>query len=162
MPLDDDPTEKNTDQVQHAPNDEVAVVEAPPQEVDLNDDDIVRNLTSAILESGGAFDTASLAVLAQSSGPLPPPQMLEDYNHIIPDGANRIMLMAEKAQAAQIDDRQEGRRAERWGQFFAFVCVLAVLSTGIVLAAVGQATAGLSFSGFGLAAMVYAFVRGRG
>lgn len=162
MSVDDDPTEKNTDEDQHSRNDEAAVVEAPPQEVDLSEDDILDNLTSAIVASGGAFDTASLAVLAQTSGPLPPPQVLKDYNEIIPNGADRIMVMSENAQAASIEDRREERRAERRGQIFAFLCVIAVLSTGIVLAGVGETTVGLSFSGVGLAAMVYAFVRGRG
>ena len=76
MTLNDDPTEKNTDEAQHAPNDEVAVVEAPPQAADLNADEILEHLFSAISAGDGASDIASLAVLAQTSGPLPPPQML--------------------------------------------------------------------------------------
>ena len=72
------------------------------------------------------------------------------------------MSLSDKAQTAQIEDRREGRRAERRGQYFAFVCVLAVPLTGIGFAAVGGTAAGLSFSGFGLAAVVIAFVRGRG
>ena len=161
MMLDDDPTEKNTDEAQPPPNDEVAVVEAPSREADVDDDDILEHLASVIVASGEASDIASLAVLAQTSGPLPPPQMLKDYDDMIPNGADRIMVMSEKAQAAEIEDRQEGRRAERRGQIFAFMCVLAVLSTGIVLAAAGQAAAGLGLTSFGLATMVYAFVRGR-
>ena len=58
-------------------------------------------------------------------------------------------------------DRREGRKAERRGQYFAFVCVLAILVSGLAFATVGQESVGISFSGFGLAAMTYAFVRGR-
>ena len=72
------------------------------------------------------------------------------------------MSMAETALSAQIEDRKEGRKAERRGQFFAFVCVLAVLATGLILTTVGREPAGVSISAFGLAAMVYGFVRGRG
>ncbi len=111
--------------------------------------------------SDGASYIASLGVLAQTSGPLPPPQILQDYNEIIPNGADRIMVMSERAQAAPIEGHREGRRAERRGQFFAFVCVLAVLSTGIVLAVTGQSVTGFGLTSFSLATMVYAFVRGR-
>lgn len=162
MTLDGDPTEKNTDEVQDSPNDETAVVGAPRQEVELTVDEVFERFASALLEGGEAFDMTTHAVLAQRSGPLPPPQMLQDYNGIIPDGANRIMLMAEKAQSADIDDRHEMRRAERRGQYFAFVCVLAVLATGLVLTAVGREVVGSSIAVSSLAAMVYAFVRGRG
>ena len=40
------------------------------------------------------------------SGPLPPPGILDAYNQTIPDGANRIMAMAEEQQDAIIADRQ--------------------------------------------------------
>ena len=39
---------------------------------------------------------------AQWSGPLPPPGALDHFNRIIPDGANRIMLMIEREQAHRI------------------------------------------------------------
>ena len=88
--------------------------------------------------------------------------MLEEYNQTISDGANRIMSMAERGQTAMIADRAEQRRAERRAQIFAFICVLAILGTGIVLMAIGRVVAGLLLSCPGLAAVVYAFVRARG
>jgi uncharacterized membrane protein len=33
------------------------------------------------------------------SGPIPPPDLLERYNQIIPEGADRILKMAEKQSA---------------------------------------------------------------
>ena len=41
------------------------------------------------------------------SGPLPPPQMLEQYNRAVPNGAERIMAMAEK-QAAEVISASKG------------------------------------------------------
>lgn len=38
----------------------------------------------------------------QWSGPLPPPAALEQFNNIIPDGANRILAMVEQEQAHRI------------------------------------------------------------
>ena len=124
-------------------------------------DDIIPTLASALLSSGETLDIANFAVSAGMSGPLPPPWILEGYNETIPDGANRIMTMAETGQAAMIADRKEQRRAERRAQIFAFICVLAILGTGIVLMVIGQVVAGLLLSCPGLAAVVYAFVRVR-
>lgn len=39
---------------------------------------------------------------AQWQGPLPPPGALEQFDKIIPNGAERIMVMCEKEQAARI------------------------------------------------------------
>jgi uncharacterized membrane protein len=44
------------------------------------------------------------------SGPLPPPGALQQFNDIIPDGADRIMRMVEAEQAHRI-----GHEAERLG-----------------------------------------------
>lgn len=158
MTIGDDAGEESVGADLRAPSDQVDVVHAESQEVDFSIDDAVRQLSSAILEGGGAFDSTNLAVLAQMSGPLPPPLMLRDYDEIIPDGANRMMVMAETTQGAIIADRREGRKAERRGQVFAFICVLAVLATGIVLALLGQEVTGSILSAVGLTAMVYAFV----
>lgn len=157
-----DPPEYDTDKVAESPNDETAVVEATSQEVDPVISDMLRQFATAINESAEVSVTSELAVHTQTSGPLPLPKVLQEYNDLIPDGANRIMSMAETTLSAQIEDRQESRRAERRGQVLAFVCVLSVLATGFLLAALSQGTASLTVSVFGLAAMVYAFVRGRG
>ena len=156
-----DPAENDANEPEEPPSDESAVAQVTPQEIDPDIADVVRQVASAINESTGVSVSSELSVLSRS-GPLPPPEMLHEYNEMIPDGANRIMLMAEKAQAAHISDRQESRRAERRGQLLAFACVLSVLATGLLLAAVGQGIESLTVSVSGLAAMVYAFVRGRG
>ena len=41
-------------------------------------------------------------VSAQWQGPLPPPGALEQFDRIIPNGAERIMVMCEKEQAARL------------------------------------------------------------
>lgn len=43
-----------------------------------------------------------IAARQQFSGPLPPPDMLLKYNDIVPDGAERIIVMAEKQQNHRI------------------------------------------------------------
>lgn len=37
-----------------------------------------------------------VATSVEISGPIPPPQMLQQYNNIVPDAAERIIRMAEK------------------------------------------------------------------
>lgn len=38
----------------------------------------------------------------QFQGPLPPPAMMEDYDRIIPNGANRLVVLSEKQTAHRI------------------------------------------------------------
>ncbi len=44
------------------------------------------------------------------SAPLPPPNIMKGYDDIIPNGAERIMQMAEKEQDSQITERTETRK----------------------------------------------------
>lgn len=73
---------------------------------------------------------------SEFSGPLPPPGMLARYNDALPDGADRIVKMAE----AQSSHR---RTIESRGQIFAFVLALVAIVGGIVLIATGHSIAGL-------------------
>jgi uncharacterized membrane protein len=77
-------------------------------------------------------------LLAQAifRGPLPPPGMLARYNDALPDGADRIVKMAE----GQSSHRQT---MESRGQIFAFVLALVAIAGGIVLIAVGRSVEGL-------------------
>ena len=49
-----------------------------------------------------------------ASGPLPPPEMLKRYNDALPNGAERIMAMAEREQA-------QAHQMRRWGVFLTAV-----------------------------------------
>ena len=56
---------------------------------------------SAVVQSSPPAELA-VAPIAQNhslrpgyAGPIPPPAMLKEFNEIIPDGANRILKMAE-------------------------------------------------------------------
>ncbi|MFT4190894.1 MAG: DUF2335 domain-containing protein [Comamonas sp.] len=50
---------------------------------------------------------AAVVQSQQWEGPLPPPGALQQFNAIIPDGANRIMAMVEAEQAHRIKTDQE-------------------------------------------------------
>jgi uncharacterized membrane protein len=92
------------------------------------------------VERRAAEQVASFQVTAATfSGPLPPPTILEGYNQIIPNGAERIMAMTERNQSHRHDIENrviEGNiRAQPRGQWFAFIISLVAIGGGIVLAA---------------------------
>lgn len=88
---------------------------------------------------------------ASFSGPLPLPSLLAQYNEIIPNGAERIMVMAERQSAHR--ERLEARVVEgnvanqTRGSYFAFVIALVALLGGFSLIYEGK-------SGEGLAAII--------
>lgn len=55
-------------------------------------------------------------VRASWEGPIPPPALIEQYNAIIPNGAERIMRMAEKAQDADIEMHRGWLKTNARGQ----------------------------------------------
>lgn len=75
---------------------------------------------------------------ASYEGPIPPPNLLAEYNEIIPDGANRIMTMAEKQQEhrhyiektvieAGVDQSKRGLNRGFW------ICtIFGVISGGLI------------------------------
>lgn len=73
-------------------------------------------------------------VSAQWQGPLPPPGALEQFDRIIPNGAERIMVMCEKEQESRLSNDRLYTIAE--------VCIEAggrVVGAILVLACIGAA-----------------------
>lgn len=81
------------------------------------------------------------------SGPLPHPSALEQYNALIPQGAERIMAMAERQSAHRESLEALALRAniarETRGAYFAFVLAVITISGGIFLIHEGKSTSGL-------------------
>ncbi len=80
----------------------------------------------------------SFSISQSHSGPLPPPEQLEKYNQIIPNGAERIMIMAENQSSHRlgIEDKvidgqvtQSGK-----GQIFGFIIALISILLSFTLA----------------------------
>lgn len=72
-------------------------------------------------------------VSAQWAGPLPPPNVLNGFNDVVENGAERIFRMAEKEQEHRISyetaelnaTRRDFRRGQVIGSLLALVCVSA-------------------------------------
>jgi len=98
-------------------------------------------------------------------GPLPRPDFLAKYNEIIPDGANRIMLMAERQQEHRFGLENKAmdsqlKQSSR-GQIFGFIICLIGLSVSGYMAYLGYAIAGSILGGTGLIGLVSLFVVGK-
>jgi uncharacterized membrane protein len=76
------------------------------------------------------------AVRVKFSGPLPHPHLLAQYNKAVPDGAERILRLAE----GQVEHRQS---MESRAQAFTFALAMVALLGGIVLIALGNGAEGL-------------------
>ena len=96
------------------------------------------------------------------SGPIPPPGILEKYNEIIPNGAERIMAMAEKQSAHRewLEKRvvDGGVRSQTRGAWFAFIIAILATSGGICLIYQGKSVAGLTTILGSVAGLVGVFV----
>lgn len=81
------------------------------------------------------ISSASAMSVRLRQGPLPSPEYIEAYGRLIPNGAERLMALAEKQAAHRMqEEAREGRLASR-GQVLAFVVVFGLLglSTAYVL-----------------------------
>lgn len=95
-------------------------------------------------------------------GALPKADELEKYALIIPNGAERIMAMAEKEQnhvhKEEGLDRATNRDLARSGQKIAAVLTLACIISAVWLILLGHDTAGNVFGGVGLLQIIGAFI----
>lgn len=79
--------------------------------------------------------------LQQWSGPLPAPADLEKFNQIVPNGAERIVAMAEKEQGHRIKYEKIGLSASiyesRRGQYLGSIISLVAVLGAIYAASIG-------------------------
>ncbi len=134
----------------------------------LSENEPLENLTSdqlikIILEKRTSEET-------HFSGPLPPPEMLEQYNKGVPDAANRILVMAEKqaehrryCEKKQVDTES---RDSLLGILSALIVSIVILITGTVIVIVAGGVvgtiAGTLLNLTGIATIIGTFLRGTG
>lgn len=100
-------------------------------------------------------------------GPLPAPEDLSVYNQIIPDGANRIMAMAEKSQDL-MDKRLEYEGSlkkkeqsnQHFGQKAGAFTVFLFTALSAYIAHLGDTHSAALLMGAGLASLVASFIVG--
>jgi uncharacterized membrane protein len=81
-------------------------------------------------------------------GPLPPPEILRQYGEVVPNGAERIMVMAERNQehrhGLETEVITKGVRNESRGQWLGFTLFILLIASGTYLLATGKRLEGLS------------------
>jgi uncharacterized membrane protein len=99
-----------------------------------------------------------------TTGPLPNPEILEKYNAIINNGAERIMIMAEK----QSEHRQSLEkivigsdvRRQNWGVIAGFILTIFGLIASVYVIINGHDAAGVGIFGGALVTIIITFLTG--
>lgn len=105
-----------------------------------------------------------LIMFEATSGSMPPPSMLSRYNEVIPNGAERIVAMAESQQSHRMElenrvvdsDISIRNRALHLG----FLVVMAAIVGGVILALMGLEIIGSTMIATGLISSGLAFFKG--
>lgn len=99
------------------------------------------------------------------SGPLPPPEIISDYEKILPGGAERIFAMAEKEQVHRhsMDSLAVNGaiRKDKRGQWMGFSIAIIILAIASVFAWKGNTTFAGTLIAIDLLGLVSVFVLGR-
>lgn len=99
------------------------------------------------------------------SGPIPPPDVLRDYEAVFPGCAERIVAMAERQSAHRQDIESTLMRShavvERRGQLSAFIIAMFAIAVGAYLIHIDKDVKGLIAIVSALAALVVPFLYGK-
>jgi uncharacterized membrane protein len=98
------------------------------------------------------------------SGPLPPPEIVEYYNKIIPDGADRLLKMVEVQSEHRRNCETAGLNASisitKRGQNFAFILSVLGFTSAILCAYLGQPVPSSIIGGGTLIGLASLFIKG--
>ena len=98
------------------------------------------------------------------SGPLPPPEILIRYNDAVPDGAERIIALAERqaAHRMELESRVVDADIKRanWGLVAGLIVALVGLVASFLMVDRGNAVAGVVVGSLDLGGLVAIFVYG--
>lgn len=109
----------------------------------------------------------NLHVRQEWSGPLPPPAALEAFNRILPNGADRVVKMAEAEQAHRLEYEKTGlvasTREARLGQIVGGLLSFVALGGAIYTAHIGAPwQVSVAFLSLPIMGLVRALIRPRG
>lgn len=150
-------------------------IKKPQQEIPEELQEIEEDLTSVNPEIFKGVPTKKKMEILQSlsivsisrshSGPLPDAETLIKYNSVIPDGADRIMKMAESQQSHRISIEDKVITSQssqsKLGQIFGLIIGLVGIGCGTYLAATGEPTVGGIIAGGTVISLVSVFVIGK-
>ena len=98
-------------------------------------------------------------------GPLPPPEDIAAYDKYIPDGANRIMCMAEEELRSRIKTRESSLEAQikqsGRGQILGLFIALFCIAVGATVTLLGSEVVGGIITGSTVVSIALAFIKGQ-
>lgn len=159
-------------------------------QANLNDNDIIEQITKKpeliekVLKTPEVASFLSVIIQQQisHSGPLPLASEVAKYNEVIPNGADRIMTMAEKEQEAnhinnqkqlsqrdqelsqrntQLNHRQTELETVKRGQWFSIIVITLYTTLSAFIAWLGDTVTAGALMGTGLVGIVFALVYGK-
>ena len=99
-----------------------------------------------------------------SSGPLPDPHTLANYDTTVPGAAERIITMAENQTAHRLETEKKlvdaNIRDSLLGIIFAFLLGISTVIGGVLVALYSHAGAGTLLSGIGITGLAGIFIYG--
>lgn len=124
---------------------------------------------SGLSPSAASEQVAIVYRQAVWSGPLPPPEILQQYDAVAPGAANRILVMAENRQQNRIEmDKAASAREDKIldgdisqskrGLWFAFISALLIIGIGTFLILLDKEVLGLAVILTPLATLAGVFV----
>ena len=104
-------------------------------------------------------------VATQYQDPIPPPEMLSQYNNVITDGAERIFMIFEKQSTHRIDTETKIVKHDiiqsYLGMIFAAILSMTIIIGGMILIYNNKEISGFGTLFSGLAALVGTFIYSR-
>lgn len=113
-----------------------------------------------------------VAMQQEFQGPIPPPQLLAQYESITPGLADRIVKMAEQESVHRrevehklvdvaVQDQKDSTSEVRLGQIFAFFIGIVTIVCGSYVVLAGFSVSGTVLGSSGVLGLVTAFIMGR-
>lgn len=93
-----------------------------------------------------------------TSGPLPHPELLREYDALIKDGAERIMQMAERQQEHRFEIEKSVTKDNKRGQWMGWSLTLLFIGVGTWVTLVGHEAVGVAIFGGSIASIIALFV----
>jgi len=123
-----------------------------------------KNNISTPQNNQAANNSRMQIAAATFSGPIPPPDILQKYDQILPGLAERIMKQAESQTAHRIEIEKRVINSDiinsRLGLIFGFILGIVGITGGIYLTSLGMAQSGLFISGGSLVSLISVFIYG--
>lgn len=122
-------------------------------------DDVQEEVAQELLTGGCGYRSM------EYSGPIPHPQLLREFNDVIPDGANRIMIMAEKQSEHRRNLEEKivnaNNRDSLLGIIFALVIALVIVGSGTFLLFNDKEVSGMGLLLSGIGTFITVFIVGK-